>query len=136
MLEIYEAKDIEVLNCLRLRLKHSNEYKFQHSFKGTVRPVCNCNTSIETTNYFSLHCYFRNSATQKLFSAIYNLDFGLWGGAISRYTIQRFEHDSCINKLTFLYYAEKIMQLENDILWNGQLSWCSMQTLKILHGIT
>ena len=40
----------------RLKFSHLNEHKFCHSFRNSVKPICDCGADIETTKHFFLCC--------------------------------------------------------------------------------
>ena len=57
----FERRNILIYwNCklvtrLRLGLSHLREHKFEHSFQGTLNPLCTCGLDIETTSHYFLH---------------------------------------------------------------------------------
>ena len=49
-------KGIQLLTRLRLGLSHFRDHKFEHNFKNTLNPICNCDEDIETSCHYLLHC--------------------------------------------------------------------------------
>ena len=52
----HNPKGIKLLKRLRLGQSHLRDHKFKYSFQELLNPICNCETDVETTTYYLLHC--------------------------------------------------------------------------------
>ena len=65
---------IKFLTRLRIGFSHLKEHKFRHNFQDSIDPMCSCNSGIETTAHFLLHCPNFNTQRQTLFDKIATID--------------------------------------------------------------
>ena len=79
--EIYDVIDkngLRQLTQLRLDLNPLNYYKFNHKFRDTHDPMCNCFNGIENTEHFLLSCHDYTQIRNTLMSNVsqkLNVDF-------------------------------------------------------------
>ena len=71
---IHNPLGIKYLTRLRIGFSHLKEHKFRHNFQESIDPMCSCNSGIETTAHFLLHCPNVNTQRQTLFDKIATID--------------------------------------------------------------
>ena len=71
---IHNPLGIKYLTRLRIGFSHLKEHKFRHNFQDSIEPMCNCNSGIETTAHFLLHCPNFSTQRQTLFDKIATID--------------------------------------------------------------
>ena len=52
----HNPKGLKFTIRFRLGLSHLREHKIKYSFQDTIKPLCNCDVNIESTEHFLLHC--------------------------------------------------------------------------------
>ena len=67
-------KGIRLITWLRLELSHLREHKFNYNFQNCLNPLCSCDSSIELTSYFLLHCPVFYDKRDTLLSTLNNID--------------------------------------------------------------
>ena len=71
---IHDPTGAKLLNRLRLNFSHLNEHKFQHGFRDTLKPLCDCNSEVETTSHYLLRCHLFSNDRLRLLDNINQLD--------------------------------------------------------------
>ena len=71
---IHNPLGIKYLIRLRIGFSHLKKHKFRHNFQDSIDPMCSCNSGIETTAHFLLHCPNFNTQRQTLFDKIATID--------------------------------------------------------------
>ena len=71
---IRDMKGLKLLSRLRLGLSHLNEHKFNHGFRDTINPLCNCSLEIESVSHFFLRCLNFTTIRTTLMNNIYAID--------------------------------------------------------------
>ena len=71
---IHNPLGINYLTRLRIGFSHLKEHKFRYNFQDSIDPMCSCNSGIETTAHFLLHCPNFNTQRQTLFDKIATID--------------------------------------------------------------
>ena len=71
---IRDMKGLKLLSRLRLGLSHLNEHKFNHGFRDTINPLCNCSLEIESVSHFFLRCLNFSTIRTTLMNNIYAID--------------------------------------------------------------
>ena len=54
---IHDTFGVKLLTRLRLQFSNLNEHKFRHGFVDTINTMCTCESEVETTEHFLLHCH-------------------------------------------------------------------------------
>ena len=62
------------LTRLRVGLSYLREHKFRHNFRDSLKPICNCSNSIESTKHYLLNCSNFKNERQTLLQNIRNVD--------------------------------------------------------------
>ena len=65
---------IKYLTRVRLGFSHLRYHKFKHGFVDAIDPLCSCNTGIENTVHFFLHCPNFSTARNTLLNEIAIVD--------------------------------------------------------------
>ena len=65
---------IKYLTRTRLGFSHLRYHKFKHGFVDAIDPLCSCNTGIENTVHFFLHCPNFSTARNTLLNEIAIVD--------------------------------------------------------------
>ena len=68
-------KGIRLITWLRLELSHLRQHKFKYKFQNCLNPLCSCDSSIESTSHFLLHCPIFHFKRHTLLSTLNNIDF-------------------------------------------------------------
>ena len=71
---IHNPLGIKYLTRLRIGFSHLKEHKFRHNFQDSIDPMCSCNSGVETTTHFFLHCANFTFQRQTLFDRITTID--------------------------------------------------------------
>ena len=75
LFECHNPRGINFLTNFRLGLSHLCEYRFKHSFKDSLNPLCNKRgAEAESASDFLLHCPIYNNDRSSLLSTIRNTD--------------------------------------------------------------
>ena len=61
---------IKYLTRIRLGFSHLRYHKFKHGFLDAIDPLCSCNTGIENTVHYFLHCSNFSTAQNTLLNEI------------------------------------------------------------------
>ena len=64
---ISDPVGVKLLTSLRLQFSHLHEHKFIHGLSDSINLMCACETEIETTDHFLLHCQFYRTQRLELF---------------------------------------------------------------------
>ena len=64
---IYNPLDVKLLIRVRFQFSHLKEQKFGHGFGDTITTMCACESEVETTEHFLLHCHRCSSQRLELF---------------------------------------------------------------------
>ena len=65
--------DMKLFTRLRLIFSHLNKHMFIHNFNDTIKPMCNCGATTETTIHYLLRCRLYLVQRAELFDGVYKL---------------------------------------------------------------
>ena len=70
----HNPRRVKLLTRLRLGLSHLHDHKFKHSYQDSLNPICTCETDVETTTHYLLHCPLFSDERLILINNIWNMD--------------------------------------------------------------
>ena len=65
---------MKLLNRLRVGFRHVKEHKFRHNFQDAANPLYSCESFVESTTNFFLHCTHFSNRRLALINKIKDID--------------------------------------------------------------